>query len=135
QFHASAATLDTAFEAEPYEEVLEVALPSANAPLPGFFDPGLPRSEAAGTTTRLELISSGRFKASVRSVIETPTAAEVPGDPLAPALLYPGRIYRFDLQLAPRAWRVRAGSRLVLRLRPADDPSLRHLARSDTLYH
>lgn len=134
QFHASAATLDAAFEAELYEEVLEPPLPRPDAVLPGFLNPG-PSRDTATPSTRLEQISSGRLKASLRSELESPDSQPQAADPMNPALLYPGRIYRFDLQLAARAWRLRAGSRLVLKLRPVEDPSLKQLARNDTLYH
>lgn len=133
QFHASSAALDAAFEAELYEEVLVAPLPRVDAALPDFLNPE-PVAEAA-FATRLELISRGRFKASVRDEIAEPGATPVAGDPLNPSLLYPGRIYRFDLALAPRAWRLRPGSRLVLKFRASGDPSLRQLTRDDTLYH
>lgn len=133
QFHASSAALDAGFEAELYEEVLVAPLPRINAALPDFLNPE-PVAESA-LATRLELISSGRFKASVRDEIDGPEATPVAGDPLNPSQLYPGRIYRFDLALAPRAWRLRPGSRLVLKFRASGDPSLRQLTRDDTLYH
>lgn len=135
QFHLSSNSVDTAVEVELYEEVLQVRMPSGEPLLPDLFNPQLPASAAPQLSTRLELISSGRFKASQRSTIEKPGATAVPNEPGAAALLIPGQINRFDLALAPRAWQLRAGSRLVLALRQAGDPSLRHMERSDTLYH
>ena len=135
QFHVSSSSMDTAVEVELYEEVLQVSMPTGEPMLPDLFNPQLSASAAPQLSTRLELISSGRVKAARRSTIEKPGATAVHSEPGVASLLTPGRINRFDLALAPRAWQLRAGSRLVLAIRQANDPSLRHMERRDTLYH
>jgi len=136
QLHASSSARDSAFQVELFEEEMRTDLPAANFTIPGFLDPQLPPALSVLQSSKEVLISSGQLRASLRNSIDTPAAA-AQASPFADEgeLLYPGRVYRFDLVLDPAAWRVKAGSRLVLKIRQTRDPGIRNLASTDTLYH
>jgi uncharacterized protein len=136
QLHASSSARDSAFQVELFEEEMRTDIPAGTFTIPGFLDPQLPPALSVLQASKEVLISSGLMRASLHNSIDTPAAASQ-ANPLVDVgeLLYPGRVYRFDLVLDPAAWRVKAGSRLVLKIRQTSDPSLRNMASTDTLYH
>jgi predicted acyl esterase len=134
ELYASTSGTDTAFDVELLEEETLRQIPDPQV-LPTFPLPGKAVQEPL-TAARARLVSSGRLKASART-LRTPLAedfqADYAFDRAAP--LAAGRVYRIDLVMDPVAHRFRAGNRLLLRLRQTQDASLRTSVRQDNLHH
>lgn len=135
ELYASSTARDTAFEIALYEEVnLEQLASTLN--LPGFLMNVIESATSAAEPTSLIQISRGTLKASMREALEDSVEDFQPqyifssNTPLAPS-----RTTRMDIAMEAVAHRFRAGSRIMLSIRQADDDSLAQKNRQDSIFH
>lgn len=146
ELYVSSAGLDSAFEITFLEEeALEEMAPEdvVEAPgLPAFLRPKESNitfdteTEAAVETGPRVVVSRGALKASARGQDPELSSTYSPVYTLTEkTTINPGQVYRLDIALRQTAWRFRAGSRLVLEIKPVNDGTLPDAPGNDLLHH
>ncbi|MDG2176103.1 MAG: CocE/NonD family hydrolase [Gammaproteobacteria bacterium] len=136
ELYVSSSSADRAFEVTLYEEIVNKNI-ITTVPLPSFLvrSTELTETEEAATVTR-NTISRGALKATARARDSARSTDYLPVYSLeGEAFVAPGQSTRLDIAMRQTAYRFKAGSRLVLEIKPANDGSLIDVPDEDILHH
>jgi hypothetical protein len=136
ELYISSSSADRAFEVTLYEEIVSENV-ITTVPLPSFLvrSTELTETEEAVTVTR-NTISRGALKATARTRDSARSTDYLPVYSLeGEAFVAPGQSTRLDIAMRQTAYRFKAGSRLVLEIKPANDGSLIDVPDEDILHH
>jgi len=136
ELYISSSSADRAFEVTLYEEIVSENV-ITTVPLPSFLvkNTELTETEETVTVTR-NTVSSGALKATARARDSARSTDYLPVYSLvSETFVAPDQSTRLDIAMRQTAYRFKAGSRLVLEIKPANDGSLIDVPDEDILHH